>query len=293
VERLAPVGPVVRQARNNRETAGHWELYAEHRQRLTGAIVAALAAAGGGRVCILGAGNANDLDLAWLRGSAREVHLVDLDRGALARATARAGQGSAPLRAHGPIDLGGVVAFPRRWRSAPPSAADRCDWPTQIAASVAAAVPGSFEVVVSDCLLTQLYESCFAALGSVPWLADVLELVLATHLRVMLAIGAAGGRGLLATDAISSETYPLDELFGGREPLELLQALGRERRLFTGASPQILLRALREARPAGAEPARLVPPWLWREARTCTLLVYAVSFAMASTGDPGAITRSG
>jgi hypothetical protein len=265
-----------RQARNNEETAGHWELYAGHRQRLTEAIALALEAAGGGRLCILGAGNANDLDLPRLGRGAREIHLVDLDRPALQRARARAGRA---LVLHAPVDAG-LSAPPGRWRSAPPSSAQHRELPALVAAAVRAALPGPFDVVVSDCLLTQIYEDCFRSLGRVPWLGQVLELALAVHLEVMAAL-AAGGRGLLATDALSSETYPLDE--APVDGCERLHELGRQGRLFTGTDPPALLSALRAA---GARLPRLLPPWSWRQARACTLLVYAVSFEVP-------ITRSG
>jgi hypothetical protein len=284
-DRLGIGGTVARQARNNEETAGHWELYAGHRRRLTDAIETALDQAGGGRLCILGAGNANDLDLPRLRRRAREVHLVDLDRLALERATARAAGPGAPLVVHGPVDVSGLAVLPLRWCPAPPTAAERTRLPSSVAAAVAGALPGPFDVVVSDCLLTQIYETCFRALGPVDWLSEVLDLALAIHLRVMMTLGAPAGRGLLATDALSSETFPLDELFDAGEPLALLHALGREGRLFTGTKPGTLLPALRRA---GAEDPRLVAPWLWREARACTLLVYAVTFGMG-----GFITRSG
>jgi hypothetical protein len=258
-----------RQARNNAETAGHWELYAGHRRRLSDSIALALGS-GGGRLCVLGAGNANDLDLGRLRRSAREVHLVDLDGEALRRAQARAG---GPLVLHAPVDVG---LSPGRWRSAPPSAAQRRALPGRVAAAVAAALPGPFDVVVSDCLLTQLYEGCYRNLGSVSWLRDVLALALAVHVEVMVALGA-GGRGLLVTDALSSETYPLDEWpVGG----ERLHELGRQGRLFTGTAPPVLLSALRAA---GAQSPRLLPPWPWRQAHACTLLVYAVGFQVPIT----------
>lgn len=282
MERSSQTSTIARQARNNEETAGHWDLYAGHRQRLTEVIETMLGEAGGGRLCVLGAGNANDLDLQRLRQAAREVHLVDLDRRALGRAAARATGPGAPLVVHGPLDVG--IGLPSRWRSSQPAAGER-DTPSVTARRVAAALPGPFEVVVSDCMLSQLHETCFRTLGKVRWLGDVLDLTLAAHLRVMLALLASGGRGVLATDALSSETYPLDDLFAQREPLALLHELAREGRLFTGTRPATLLGALRAA---GAAAPRLAAPWLWRHAHARTLLVYAVTFASG-----GAITRPG
>src|SRR6185369_599397 len=93
-------------ARNNRATSGLWDLYAEHRARLS-ALVAAHAPARGGRVCVLGAGNANDLDLELLAARFSEVHLVDVDAHAVGRARARASStAAARLFAHAPLDVG-------------------------------------------------------------------------------------------------------------------------------------------------------------------------------------------
>src|SRR5687767_6985847 len=74
--------------RGNRDVRDLWERYRGHRQRVTAEILA-LAPAGaepGGRVCLLGAGNANDLELEALASRFDEIHLVDIDPGALSRA---------------------------------------------------------------------------------------------------------------------------------------------------------------------------------------------------------------
>jgi hypothetical protein len=96
----------------NRETRDLWEPFRGHRQRVTAEILA-LAADGNdarnGRLCLLGAGNANDLDLEALAARFDEVHLVDIDRGALSRATDRqSATVRAKLRSHAPVDLSGL-----------------------------------------------------------------------------------------------------------------------------------------------------------------------------------------
>src|SRR5260221_14486189 len=96
----------------NRDKRDHWDLFRGHRQRVTAEILA-LAPGGndarGGRLCLLGAGNANDLDLVSLAARFDEVHLVDIDPSALLRATGRQSSGvQAKLRCHAPVDLSGV-----------------------------------------------------------------------------------------------------------------------------------------------------------------------------------------
>jgi methylmalonyl-CoA mutase cobalamin-binding subunit len=61
---------------NNDRSAGLWDLYAEHRERLTALVLSA--AAEGGRVLVLGAGNVNDLDLRALGDRFDEVHHAEL-----------------------------------------------------------------------------------------------------------------------------------------------------------------------------------------------------------------------
>src|SRR5439155_5330247 len=70
--------------RSNQDTEQQWNLYAEHRRRLT-----SIASGGTGALCVLGAGNANALDLDLLATRFDRIHLVDLDAEALARAARR------------------------------------------------------------------------------------------------------------------------------------------------------------------------------------------------------------
>lgn len=97
------------ETRGNNMGQGDWELYAHHRQHQTNAILQQAPA--GGRVCFLGAGNCNDLDLDRLAGQFSELHLVDIDTKALQRAAARqTPTTAAKLRLHGGIELTGLLA---------------------------------------------------------------------------------------------------------------------------------------------------------------------------------------
>jgi hypothetical protein len=78
---------LARQVAHNRESAGNWEHYAEHRARITRLSLGLLNATRGAnaRVCVLGAGNCNDLELSELTKHCRELHLIDFDSEALIR----------------------------------------------------------------------------------------------------------------------------------------------------------------------------------------------------------------
>ena len=94
------------EAGGNRLTQPLGDLYAGHRERATAAL---LDAAPGGRLCLLGAGNANDLDLESLAGRFEQIHLVDLDPAALARARGRQSATTrSRLHDHAPVDLSGL-----------------------------------------------------------------------------------------------------------------------------------------------------------------------------------------
>jgi hypothetical protein len=146
---------------------------------------------------------------------------------------------------------------------------------------VLAALPGHFDVVLSACLLSQLMHSCYVALGLAhPQLHMMATALAVTHLRSLAALVAPGGTGLLVTDTISSETYALEELWGDRPPLALLDEIDRADRTLSGTAPSFLRKILREdpeVAPLVTAP-RLVEPWLWRFTEEMTFLVYALAF---------------
>ncbi len=68
------------QVSSNHSAIGHAQHFAGHRERLTQEIVNRAGAGGAGRLCLLGAGNAYDVDLPALAAFFAEIHLVDVDR---------------------------------------------------------------------------------------------------------------------------------------------------------------------------------------------------------------------
>ncbi|MGA2501139.1 MAG: hypothetical protein ABSH20_25660, partial [Tepidisphaeraceae bacterium] len=94
----------------NESTAGSRAWFASHRQRIE-----ALLRRGpkGGRLCVLGAGNCNDLDLPELAGHFGEIHLVDLDEAAARGATKLLGLTNVVV--HAPVDITGIAAIISTW----------------------------------------------------------------------------------------------------------------------------------------------------------------------------------
>jgi hypothetical protein len=263
---------------NNSRSAGSWDLYAEHRQKLT-----ELVAAHGPRrrVAILGAGNCNDLDLAALAKSFEEIHLADLDPAALARALRRQ---TTPTRrrlfTHAGRDLSGLVSRLPFWRRRAPDLETLARAAPTAAAHVVAQLPGPFDVVVSDCFLSQIAWTCFRALGEGALLTAVLDVAVAAHLRTLVALTRPGGRCLLVTDVVSSESQPLERLLPRADPGAVLRDLDRRSELFTGTSPS-LAHVMLTADPdlvREVEDVSVIAPWLWDVTPRRKLLVCALAF---------------
>jgi hypothetical protein len=265
--------------RNNRRSAGNWDSFTSHRQRVTAlALEAAAATKVPARLAVLGAGNCNDLDLGALAANFGEIHLVDLDGEALQGARARQRVGALTL--HAPVDLSGALDRVRAWRHRPATPVELAQLPAASARNVLEAVPPGFDVVLSTCLLSQLMHSCYVALGPRHPQLHLLACALAVaHLRSAVSLLSPGGTAIIVTDTISSETFALDELWNDQPPSTLLAKLDREDRLLTGTAPSFVRKILLEdavIAPLVGTP-RLVEPWLWRFSDELSFLAYALT----------------
>ncbi len=279
------------QRRRNQLTRDCWELYGSHRKRVTELIFAARppetlpgqTESTGLRLCVLGAGNCNDLDLPQLLTEFREIHLVDLDSGALAAGVAAQQLTSEPrIGLHGGIDLTGLLDRLASWSpEAPPDAAE-VDAALQISGNRHdLPLGGPFDVVASVCLLSQLLETVKLALGEThPRYLSVLQAVRARHLRQVVDLCRPGGRLVIVIDFVSSDTCrELITVAEDRLPA-LAEQLVTSRNFFTGLNP-FLLRGLFSSDPwlaARVTDPRLSPPWRWQ----FPTRVYAVC-ALAAT----------
>jgi hypothetical protein len=259
--------PRRRQATLNVLSQGSWDAFSGHRARVTELL---LAGAGKvpGRLCVLGAGNTNDLDLPALLDVYREVHLVDLDALALARSPSARGLADSPsIRIHGGVDLTGMIDVVAGWS---PRAAIPAETLSALAqepgSRVAASLPGPFDVVVSTCLLTQLVGSAFHAVGeNHSQFKEMVRAIRIGHLRLMHRLAAPGGTVVLVTDVVSSDTLPgLSALPESSLP-GLLPRLSHEGNVFHGADPLELWsifqhdRAFRDR----LEDLESIAPWRW------------------------------
>ncbi len=256
-----------RQVEFNRATLDGWRTFAAHRDRVM-EILCAGSDPARSRLCVLGAGNCNDLDLPRLLRSYREIHLVDLDADALARGIARQHLADTPaVKSYGGVDVTGVLGVLAA--TAPDGEMGAALLDALVAEpvrQVGSILPGPFDVVASTCLLSQLIGTLAETVGEThPQFPEMMQAIRTGHLRLLAHLIAPGGAGALITDFVSSDshpplrTVPEESLFG------VIAQLISERNFFHGVNPAVLLSLFRSdpvlAREiAGVEAGR---PWRW------------------------------
>ena len=270
------------QAQANRSTRDHWRFFASHRAQIQGLILPDVgeARAGGRRLCVLGAGNCNDVDLKALTEAFEELHLVDLDAPALEAAVGRQGVKASPrVKLHGGVDLTGIAELFPKWEKSPPTPAEVDAGAARALNRATPAIGGPFDVVLSPCLLSQLVGYASDVLGRAhPRRRELLVALRTRHLRTLADLLAPGGTGVVVCDVASSAGYP-ELLDIKKEKLsDLLDRLNYTDRGFDGLSPA----KMRAAIAADATiapllgPVQQVPPWLWTLGPRKKFLVYAL-----------------
>ena len=234
---------------------------------------------GVGRLCVVGAGNGNDLDLAALLGTYREVHLVDIDGAALNfAARSQDVTGHPALHLHGGIDVTGVLDTKGIWwhRGTTIEESDLGALAGRPAGRVAQGLPGGFDLVASTCLLSQLMESAGHALGADhPSFGKVERAIRIGHFRLLARLVAPGGSMVVISEVAASDVLPTLEKVPEEELLALMVRLGRANQHFRWVHPAQLEAVARadpeiRSRVAGVEWVR---PWRW----TLHGLTYLVS----------------
>lgn len=254
-----------------------WDLFAHHRARLTDAIRACTANPTA-RLCVLGAGPCNDIDLEALADAFAEIHLVDIDAFALSRAVAReAPPVRARLRAHASVDLSGITSRLKKWRRKPPTQMQLDALSQSTRQALLAELPGPFDVVVSACVLTQMGFAVRSELGDAhPMLEAIRASVVATHMRTLVALTAVGGTALFVTDLASSNHYPLGDAAPG-SLLRVMNDIVDAGAYYHAANPSLIgsIITADDLRARVKTPV-LLEPWLWTGAMDRTYLVYAL-----------------
>jgi hypothetical protein len=262
------------QSRMNNSTRGQWDWYAAHRASIERLIIPT---ARDQRICVLGAGNCNDLDLKWLVQAYAHVYLVDIDRSALERAVQRQGVQSGRLTLHAPIDLTGIADQTASWTGRTVSEAE-VDRAAQTAATTdLPTIPGApFDLVLSPCVLSQLLCSVRDLLGKShagwPRLKAALR---ARHLRTMTALLKASGRAVLVVDLASTKRIPGLERAKEHDLPAIMEMSVETGKCFRGLEPRELTANLHRA--GASSPVELSALWLWHLGLAKAFLCYALT----------------
>lgn len=257
------------QARRNASAIDRWTAFAGHRGQIASRLISS-APSPPGKLCVLGAGNCNDLDLPALGRAFAELHLVDIDAAALQRGAARQGPfrpGAVVL--HGGIDVTGCWERWADWAGQRPPTDAEFDAAVDRALSAPPLDLGRpFDVAASTCLASQLIESVVLGLGNRhSRLAELILAIRTAHVRRLTQLLSPGGIGWLIADFVSSQTLP--ELLSPAEPdwQALAPRLASQGNFFHGLNPFALLQ-LFNADPVLAETAQdasIAGFWRWNQ----------------------------
>jgi hypothetical protein len=272
---------VSEQIASNKSAKGHEASFAEHRERLTSEIAARAPESGRGRLCLLGAGNANDVDLEALALRFAEIHLVDIDADAVVQTIMRVpSPARAQLVAQAPLDVSGMFDRFEKWADEPPTPEMLERFVRAAIARITDALPGTFDVVVSCSVLTQLQLVLLQVVGDTnPKFVELRAALNRAHMRALGALIAPGGIGLLVTDLTSNEIYPpLAELPADTDLGKLMSDLIGAGSIIYVANPGPLSAELRRDPQLKKQFSVRFPigPWIWRNGPDQVLLVYAL-----------------
>jgi hypothetical protein len=261
----------------NASTRGQWDWYAPHRRHIERLLVPPNP--GVGRLCVLGAGNCNDLDLRYLTQAYAQVHLVDIDRHAVEHAVARQQIPAATadrITLHAPVDLTGIADLTRTWRGRPVPDHEVAAATRAAAAPVPPFPGGPFDLVLSPCVLSQLLFGVRQLIGEHhPKWPALKHALRARHLRTLTTLLAPTGRAVLVIDLTSTKSIPgLDRATEADAPA-ILDLAVREARCFRGLEPAALTTALRQS--AIRSPITQSPPWIWHLGLSKAFLCYALT----------------
>lgn len=262
---------VRRQLESNRQSRDAWTRYGPHRARVTDVVMDGLAP--GGRVCILGAGNVNDVDLARILSRARSVDLLDLDGEAMDAGRRRQGLASDDrLHVHADRDLSGVLDLLGQGADVE-TLAHALDNPTDAPA-------GTFDVALSVGVLTQLFQSVVDAGLEPEATVDLTLRLRRRHLLELTRLARPGGGAVLVTDTAPTSTAPSLRHLDQAELEPAMAALVAGGNFFTGTNAYRVVAVLEEDEAfAGlVSEVTLHDPWLWAVTEDREHLTYAVTW---------------
>lgn len=253
---------IQRQTEFNLSSRNAWDAFAEHRARVTSQLLQEA-----DRLCILGAGNCNDLDLQALVKAHREVHLVDVDTEALKTGIARQNLAQhARIHLHGGTDITGMLEQLATWSQN--TKITETDITALLVNSVRSLnkIPGPFNLVASTCILSQLIKTVVDAVGEEhPQFLALIQAIRMGHLRLLMQLTDSGGTALLLTDIVSSASYPALASVPAHNLSRVLKQLIQDGNFFHGVNPAALVTLFRQDPELSKQVTKIEPigPWLW------------------------------
>ena len=261
-----------RQRDLNSKTQQSWDLFENHRNQISQLIIDALQKLESGNenptLCVLGAGNGNDLDVAQLAKHFDSIHVLDIDRLALDRLWQRyedQPEVQQKIQLVADVEFSGITSSLIELGENPTEAIVKSTYDQSL--RVHYSTEEKFDVVVSTCLLTQLIDAVVQTLGREnQWVVPLTIGVRDGHLNLMTSLCKADGQRVLITDFVSSDTMP--EL-ASADDSESVLALARHaidsRNFFTGANAFSIREKLAELKQVTNQDAvEIAPPWRWQ-----------------------------
>jgi hypothetical protein len=268
------------QAAANQSALPYHTEFRGHRERLTALACAAAARTSEKTLCVLGAGNVYDLDLAELARHFDQIHLVDLDSNAVRAAAERQDEATrARIAWHAPLDLSGMYDRLERWASAQVTPDELLAHAGRTARTILGALGRRFGVVLSACVLSQMQLSLLRAVGADHRVFDALRMTLnAAHLRTLAELTAPGGRAWFVTDVSSDRIARFDAIEPGGPAIELVNRLSRAGDVFAFADPRAVRRGYRDDPHLCrmAELSAIQDAWIWDNGPDNRFVVYAI-----------------
>lgn len=268
----------------NLQTRDGWTRFATHRSRVLKRVRESASTYVGGTLCVLGAGNCNDLDLSQLWQTFAEIHLVDIDPEAI-----NFGLGlqkftnDSSIHVHAPCDITGIIQpLLSSLKTGEKPSIDYLR--TQICRSKVLPGVGPFDVVLSAGLLTQLFQSIhdarFDSSSTIQLILDLRR----QHIRTLLELAKNGGAVILITDVISTASAPHLPNVPSDQLDECLAELINSQNFFSGTNPVQIRRLLTEDPiiALAVEQVTFHEPWLWAVTEEHQYLTYSVSILKRS-----------
>lgn len=257
------------QVRRNEAADSAWELYAPHRERVTRLLLDSRSPTAE-RLCLLGAGNLNDLDITVLSSAFREIVLVDVDADAVRRGLERQGFAEdSRFRIVAPVDVSGVFAELTKLPNEPSdreAAIDGCLRGLTRVPDLESKLKGLFDVVASVGLFTQLIDGVLRSVGeSHPKSWELVSAIRIQHLQLILELTVVGGAAVLVTEVVSSDTCSELLTVSVAGLPDLLRREIAAKNFFTGTNPAALQHLLRTDVSLAEQLANapFSDPWLW------------------------------